>query len=196
MSASALLRASRLSARLSQVELAERAATRQPDVSAIESGKRVPPVNTLDRLLQRTGHRLITVPGLGTDAVGTAERTAAAVRAGNRDRALRAFLDYSDRLAHAGRAERLILSCAEPGPAESRAWDSRAWDAALAAVSDYWLNKSDLPRSNWMMDPERSLASPEAPHLGELDLTADRHEVPNEFLRRDVLIERTTLASV
>jgi len=191
MSASALLRASRLSARLSQVELAERAATSQPDVSAIESGKRVPTVDTLERLLQRTGHRLVAVPGLGPDAVETAERIAAAVRAGNRDDSLRAFLDYSDRLAHAGRAERIILSCAEPGLT-----GSRARDAALAAVSDYWLNKSHLPRSDWMMDPERSLASPEAPHLGDLDLPADRDEVPSEFLRRNVLIERTTLASV
>ena len=191
MSASVLLRASRLSARLSQFELAERAATSQPDVSAIESGKRVPTLDTLERLLQRTGHRLIAVPGLGPDAVEISERIAAAVRAGNRDDTLRAFLDYSDRLAHAGRAERVILSYAEPGPT-----GSRAWDAALAAVSDYWLNKSNLPRSDWMMDPARNLASPEAPHLGDLDLAPDRDEVPNEFLRRNVLIERTTLASV
>ena len=191
MSASALLRASRLSARLSQVELAERAATSQPDVSAIESGKRVPTVDTLERLLQQRGHRLIAVPGLGPDAAETAERIAAAVRTENRDKALRAFLDYSDRLAHAGRAERVILSYAEPGPT-----GSRAWDAALAAVSDYWLNKSNLPRSDWMMDPARALAAPEAPHLGDLDLAPDSDEVPDEFLRRNVLIERTTLASV
>jgi transcriptional regulator with XRE-family HTH domain len=93
MSASALLRASRLNAHLSQVELAERAATSQPDVSAVESGKRAPTVDTLERLLQRTGHRLIAVPGLGPDAVEKAERIAAAVRAGSLDEALRAFLD-------------------------------------------------------------------------------------------------------
>ena len=102
-----------------------------------------------------------------------------------------AFLDYSGRLAHSGRAERVILSYAGPGPA-----GSRVWDAALAAVSDYWLNKSNLPRSDWMMDPARNLASPEAPHLGDLDLAPDSDEVPDEFLRRNVLIERTTLASV
>jgi hypothetical protein len=69
-------------------------------------------------------------------------------------------------------------------------------DAALAAVSDYWLNKSNLPRSDWVMNPERALASPEAPHLGDLDLSPDRDEVPNKFFRRNVLIERTTIASV
>ena len=113
------------------------------------------------------------------------------MRAENRDGALRAFLDYSDRLEHAGRAERVILSYVEPGPT-----GLRAWDAALAAVSDYWLNESNLPRSDWMMDPERALASPEAPHLGNLDLSPDRDEVPSEFLRRNVLIERTTITSV
>jgi hypothetical protein len=70
----------------------------------------VPTVDTLERLLQWTGHRPIAVPGLGPDAVETAERIAAAVRAENRDEALRAFLDYSYRLEHAGRAERVILS--------------------------------------------------------------------------------------
>jgi hypothetical protein len=104
---------------------------------------------------------------------------------------MRAFIDYSDRLAHAGRAERVILSYAEPGPS-----GSRAWDAALAAVSDYWLNKSNLPRSDWMMEPDRTLIHPGAPHLGDLDLPPDKDKVPNEFLRRNVLIERMTLASV
>ena len=191
MSASALLRAARSSARLNQGDLAERAATSQPDVSSIERGARVLTVDTLERLLQRTGHRLIAVPGLGPDAVETAERIATAVRAENRDEALRAFLDYSERLAHAGRAERVILSYAEPAPT-----GSRAWDAALAAVSDYWLNKSNLPRRNWMLDTARTLASPEAPHLGGLDLSPDRNDVPNEFFRRNVMIERATLASV
>jgi hypothetical protein len=130
-------------------------------------------------------------PRLGPDAVETSERIAAAVRAGNRDDTLRAFLDYSDRLAHAGRTERVILSYAEPSPT-----GSRAWDAALAAVSDYWLNKFNLPRSDWMMDSARNPASPEAPHLGDLDMAPGRDEVPNEFLRRNVLIERSTLASV
>ncbi|MCU1546837.1 MAG: hypothetical protein JWP30_1937 [Homoserinimonas sp.] len=57
-------------------------------------------------LLQRTGHRLIAVPGLGPNAIEIAERIAAAVRAENRDESVRAFLDYADRLAHTGRRTR------------------------------------------------------------------------------------------
>jgi len=40
---------------------------------------------------------------LGPDAVETAEGIAEAMGNENRIEALRAFLDYSDRLAHAGR---------------------------------------------------------------------------------------------
>ena len=63
----------------------------------------MPTADTLERLLQRTGHRLIAVPRLGPDAVETAEGIAEAMGNENRIEALRAFLDYSDRLAHAGR---------------------------------------------------------------------------------------------
>jgi transcriptional regulator with XRE-family HTH domain len=190
MSASALLRASRLSAGLSQVELAERTATSQPDVSAIESGKRVPTVDTLERLLKRTGHRLVAIPCSGPDAVDTAERIAAAVRAENRDEGLRAFLDYSDRLAQSGRAERVILSYAEPGPT-----GSIAWDAALAALSDYWLNRSNLPRPEWMSNPGRMLSMPAAPHLSEEDTRPEAGSIPKEFRRRNVLVTRQTLSA-
>ena len=76
-------------------------------------------------------------------------------------------------------------------------------DAALAAASDYRLNKSNLPRSDWVMGPARTVIRPEALHLGDVDLdlgdvdlAPDRDTVPHEFLSRYVLIERTTLASV
>jgi hypothetical protein len=131
------------------------------------------------------------VPGLGPDAVDTAERITNAVRANKRDAALRAFLDYSDRLANAGRSERVVLSFAEPQPT-----GSDAWDAALAAVADYWLNKSSLPKSDWIKDARRVLSRPAAPHLGKYDLDPDLEEVPPEFLRRNVLVGRQTLASV
>ena len=191
MPASLLLRAARSSGGLNQSALAARANTSQPDISTIESGKRVPTVDTLERLLLNTGHRIVAVPGVGPDAVDTAERITNAVKADNRDEALRAFLDYSDRLASAGRAERVVLSFAEPPPT-----GSVAWDAALAAVSDFWLSKSNLPKSDWVKQSQRFLHSPAAPHLGEYDLEPDVDEVPTEFRRRNVLIERRTLASI
>lgn len=53
-----LLREARLSARLTQVEVAERAATSQPAVASYEGGKRTPGLATLARLLSACGKEL------------------------------------------------------------------------------------------------------------------------------------------
>lgn len=191
MSASVLLRASRLSRGISQAALAARARTSQPDVSSIESGKRIPTVDTLERLLQQTGHRLLAVPSIGPDAVDTANRIASALRGPGRDAALRAFIDYSDQLARTSGADRVVLAFVEP-PATG----SAAWDAALAAVADHWLSTGKLPKAKWIAHPNRFLPTPQTPHLGEYDIEPDPANVPPAFLRRNVLLERATLASV
>jgi transcriptional regulator with XRE-family HTH domain len=191
MSASALLRSSRLASGISQGDLALRAKTSQPEISTIESGKRVPTVDTLERLLRQTGHRIIAVPGTGTDAAETADRIARAIARPTDDSALRAFLDYSDSLSRATGVDRVVLGIAEPRPT-----GSRDWDAGLAALVDYWFSKSRLPEPAWISSPSRSLTTPSAPHLTDYDLKPDRANVPPEFLRRNVLIERSTLESV
>lgn len=191
MSASTLLRASRLSIGISQGDLAERARTSQPDISTIEGGKRVPTFDTLERILLQTGHRIISVRSVGPDVVETAERIAAAVSNGDRDSALRAFIDYSDRLRAVTGTDRVVLTISEPA-----ATGSTAWDAALASVSEYWLNKGKLPKPGWLKNKKRFLAEPATPHLSEYDLEPDLSQVPDEFRRRNVLIELETLRSV
>ena len=54
-----LLREARLSARLSQSDVAVRARVAQSVISAYESGRREPSVSTLQRLVLATGHRLV-----------------------------------------------------------------------------------------------------------------------------------------
>lgn len=54
-----LLREARISARLSQTEVARRALVAQSVISAYESGRREPSVSTLERLVRATGHRLV-----------------------------------------------------------------------------------------------------------------------------------------
>lgn len=188
MTASTLLRASRLASGITQGDLAARAKTSQPDISTIESGKRSPTVYTLERLLRHTGHRIIAVPGVGVDATETAERIASA---GSRDSALRAFIDYSDSLAAAKGVDRVVLGIAEP-----HSTGSPAWDAALAALVDYWLGRSKLPKPEWITTPSRFLSEPQSPQLSEYDLKPDLDNVPTEFRRRNVVLERSTLASV
>jgi len=188
MAASTLLRSSRLTSGISQGDLAARAKTSQPEISTIESGKRVPTVDTLERLLRQTGHRIIAVPGAGTDAAETAERIASA---SSKEDELRAFLDYSDSLARAVGVDRVVLGIAEP-----HSTGSSAWDAALAALVDYWFSKSRLPKPGWIAAASRTLTDPQSPQLGAYDLPPDLAEVPREFLRRNVLLERSTLESI
>jgi transcriptional regulator with XRE-family HTH domain len=191
VSASTLLRSSRIASGISQGVLAARAKTSQPEISTYERGKRIPTVDTLERLLRQTGHRIIAVPGAGTDAAETADRIAIALADSTGDSALRAFLDYSDSLARATGVDRVVLGIAEPRPT-----GSQDWDAALAALVDYWFNKSRLPKPTWINSPTRTLAQPASPQLTPYDLEPERANVPVEFLRRNVLIERSTLGSV
>lgn len=123
-----------------------------------------------------------------TDAVATAARIATALRRRNENAALRAFIDYSDELERYQRADRLHLAIAEPGPT-----GSAAWDAALAGLVDFRLPP---PKPSWIELPSRFLASPQTPQLGRYDLPPDLSDVPPEFLRRNVLMERRTLESV
>jgi len=188
MAASTFLRSSRLANGITQGDLAARAKTSQPDISSIESGKRVPTVETLERLLRQTGHRIIAIPGAGVDAAETSERISSAT---SRDSALRAFLDYSDSLSAAIGVNRVVLGIAEPHPT-----GSTSWDAALAALVDYWFSQSALPKPDWINSSSRFLPKPQTPHLGDYDLAPILANVPSEFRLRNVLIESSTLESV
>ena len=54
-----LLKRARVSAHLSQTEVARRAGVAQSVVSAYESGRREPSISTFERLVRATGHRLV-----------------------------------------------------------------------------------------------------------------------------------------
>ena len=54
-----LLRQARISAQMSQTDVARRAQVAQSVISAYESGRREPSVSTLERLVLATGHRLV-----------------------------------------------------------------------------------------------------------------------------------------
>ena len=62
MDAGDAIRRARLRAGLTQHALAARAGTSQATISAYESGRKRPSVETLDRLLAATGARLAVVP--------------------------------------------------------------------------------------------------------------------------------------
>jgi transcriptional regulator with XRE-family HTH domain len=73
--AARVLREARLKAGLTQRELAQRTRVAQPAIARIESGKVVPRVDTLDRLLRGCGWSLETAHriGEGLDRTGIVE---------------------------------------------------------------------------------------------------------------------------
>lgn len=71
---SGMLKRARLSAGLTQAELARRAGTSQPAISAYESGARSPSVATMERLLAATGTGLSTRGPAGRLPVGRLRR--------------------------------------------------------------------------------------------------------------------------
>jgi transcriptional regulator with XRE-family HTH domain len=72
MHAADLIKDARTRAGISQRELADRAGTSQATVSAYESGRKVPSVDTLARLLAAMGARLAVEPAEGTAVAPTA----------------------------------------------------------------------------------------------------------------------------
>lgn len=191
MTASSLLRAARRSSGLGQADLARRSGTSQPDVSFVERGKRVPTVDTLERLLSGTGHRLVAVASAHPTSLEAGDSIAAALTLGRVDAAFRAFLDFSDGLAASEPVVRVVLACAAPDST-----GSPVWDTALAAVAEYWLDRDGLPKPSWLSDPDRSLPSLRGLEVSVYDPEPDLDEVPEQFRRRNLLVERSTLASV
>ena len=63
-------------AQLTQDELAKLAGTSRPTVSAYESGTKDPRADTLDRILEATGHRLVTRARLTWTVVGSGRKSA------------------------------------------------------------------------------------------------------------------------
>src|SRR5438093_1761114 len=59
---SVLLSEARQAAGLSKTDLAERAGTSRPTLSAYEHGRVSPTLETVERILEATGHRLTTTP--------------------------------------------------------------------------------------------------------------------------------------
>lgn len=190
VSASTVLRAARRSGGIAQRELAERAGTSQPDVSHVEQGRRSPTVDTFERLLNATGHKLIAVKTSRQDAVDISAQIACDLMVEDVQAVIHRFLEYSDGLAASSGVERVLLAAAEPYPC-----GSRVWDAALAAVAEYWLDEGRLPKPDWLGCPARSLPAPQALAVSVDDVPPRIEDVPEQFLRRNLLVARGTFAS-
>ena len=99
MNGATLLRRARTRAGLTQAELARRAGTSQPVISAYEHGRRDPSIETLRRLVQATGGELrLAVARSGSDLPRPADDDERAAR-------LVDVLLLADAIPHRARAE-------------------------------------------------------------------------------------------
>ena len=191
MDSATLLRTSRHAAGITQRVLAERTRVAQGDISDIENGRRQPRTNLLARLLSASGHALVSIPAQGTTTVGASRQIHEALAGSRPDDAIRGFIGLSDNLRRNHGIDRLTVGLAEPSPT-----GSPEWDAALAGVVEFWFNNEKLPLPHWVNGDRRYLETPATPHLTRFDAYPDIDSVPDEFRRRNVLVEKSTLESV
>lgn len=188
--ASTLVRAARLSSRLTQVQLADRTHIDQATVSRSEGGRDAE-YATVDRLLAGAGHRLYSAPTRRDDAATVAAEIRRRLRAGDKDRALRALIQLNDNLVAERGLVRGILGLAEPESTKDP-----VWDAALAAIVAWRLREERLPTPDWVDAPHRFLVNPRGLGVDVADPIPPESEVPDEFGKRGVLVWRDTFASV
>ncbi len=142
-----LLRTLRLSQRLTQSALAQRAGVHQPSIARVESGQRDLAVGTMDRLAFAGGCSVAvlptTVPSVATSAIALTE----SITAGDEDLAYRIVIQIADDLASVDPAVRVALSCLRPG-----ACGDPRFDAFVAGVVEHRLVEVSAPVPGWLSD--------------------------------------------
>lgn len=189
MTISTLSRAARQSRGISQSALAASSGHHAANVSAIESGHRIPRVDTLDRLLRSSGARLTISPTPRTTALEAAADVRLALRDGDTSRAFRAWLAFNDDLAAESPTHRVVLSAFPPSSTGSALYDS-----AFAALVEHRLSEVGAPLPEWV----HSVTALPVPLVlsNSRYLSADTFgAVPEPFRRRGVLIDELSLQS-
>jgi transcriptional regulator with XRE-family HTH domain len=190
-----LIRGARRQSGLTQRALAERAGTRQPTISAYETGHKIPSAATLERLVQATGGHLTVVPDhtLPFTAVSVARRVGECVtqEPPQRNEALRWVVELIDEFRRTDPANRPAMVAQEPEPT-----GSRKWDALLAACVEWLCAAAGVAIPAWTRRPERFLdrwwfVTP----YRSLHASAFVH-TPAPFANRGVFIHRSSLESV
>jgi transcriptional regulator with XRE-family HTH domain len=163
---------------LSVRALGELGGTSPAAISQIEHGTRGVSVERIESLLQKTRSRLLVLPTI----VNTLD--------GQRDRAYRGLIGYSDALKSLDPSIRVALTCS--GPAST---GDPLFDAALASIVEHWLRNDNLPLPKWLEEPEFSLTSPLHLFEASSELPPAESDVPISFLRHGVLFPAEALES-
>jgi len=150
-----LIRAARVAAGITQVELAARAGTTQPAVAAYESGARTPGLATLARLLDGCEHDVdvIARPRIRRGAASLAELSATIsddLTRDHEDDALRLLYGFADDFRGSSRPGQIALLADEPPPTG----DER-FDAVLAGAAEFFASEAAITAPAWVNGPGR-----------------------------------------
>lgn len=201
-SAGAVIREAREVAGLSQRELALKAGTSQPTISAYEQGRKVPTAETFIRLVEATGHELVAAPPKNTrewlrrtghpigDPLDVVPRAVRQVGTGEDPLfVLRELLDALY-LWEEVRGESALAQIIGLSPDKS---SDRRFDALLAGLAEHIAVTRSLGRPRWVCAPERFLDTWWFPHARRgFDALALR-DAPAAFRRRGIMIHPSML---
>jgi transcriptional regulator with XRE-family HTH domain len=150
-----LLRDARHRAGLTQAELAEKSGTSQPTIAAYESGRAVPRLSTLQRLVECSGHDL-EISASPTVRRGAAPIANVAIplkdiaEQEGLPSAWRRLLDFVDDFRGSTAAGQRWLVAEEPG------WTgNQKLDAAVAGIVDLLCVEVGIDSPLWTRDPGR-----------------------------------------
>lgn len=190
MSAEILSKTARSSSGLTQVELARRSGVAGSSLSLIERGIREPTFSTLESILRATRHTIVTIPTVRADAARISSEIENALFLADERLAFQLFIQLADNLAAEEGATKVGLTLTRPATT-----GSAKWDAAVAALCEYRLKSKRLPIPDWVRKQKGDSRSRWTPRTSEYNILPDPRNVPNEFLRRGILIEAQTLES-
>ncbi len=189
--ASSAVHQARSAAGLTQRALARRAHDHQPNIAAIESGKRDAKFQTVSDLVRAAGSHVCVLPTTASTVADAAEQLRALLARGNERAAYRVWLGVHDDLERSDPALRVALCVTPP----ALVGDSR-YDALLAALVEFVLGRDGLPLPGWIAD-ERRPADVDW-WIEDLAATRDavRRATPREFSARRLFIDPAELVSV
>ncbi len=190
MTIATLSESARQSRGVSQSSLAHSSGHFAANISAIESGRRVPRVDTLDRLLRATGARLTISPTLRVTALEVAAEIRVALKVGDTSGAFRAWLAFNDDLANETPTNRVVITAFAPATT-----GDPVYDAAIAALVEYRLAEVTAPLPGWLASAP-VIAEPTVLTDSRYITADDLGVVPEPFRRRGVLIDVDSLQSV
>lgn len=175
---------------LTQRALAARAGLHQPNLAAVESGRRDATFSTVAQLVASSGSVLCVVPAATTTVAEVANDIRQLLER-DEPAAFRAWLGLSDELRSRDRATCVAIAVTPPLPCG----DDR-YDALIAALVEHWMRRRGLPVPRWVSGV--TMRSQTEWWIEDIESLHDliRTNTPPAFARRNIYIDRSELESV